>query len=425
MRRVKDETGGCLCLRGVNVAGDAKHRPDRLPPYAEADFARLRDEIGASAIRLLVFWEAIEPVRGAYDESYLAAVRDRVDAAERAGLRVVVDMHQDLWGRGFGSAGAPDWAGDPEDHARFRGQRPWMLGYFRPEVTRAFDRLWHDDELQDAFARAWTRLVGAVHGSPAVVAYDLLNEPFWGSGHPDRFDRSIAPRFYARVIDAIRAIDPFRYVAIEPASIAGAGWRPRFVAPRRERLLFAPHLYPPAVEVGLGWPSAGAPEVIARHVATLERSARDANLPLLIGELGARREAPGATRFLEEVLDALDAAQLGWLYWDLGRADTGYALWNRDGTPSDHARAIARPGPIRIAGEPMRWHWDARARRFELEWTERDGVDGDTVVAVPSLALSRFEPALDDGGAVTVDQRRIRIPTQQRTRRRLIVRGAT
>lgn len=422
MRRVKDETGGVLCVRGVNVAGEAKHRADRLPPYGESDFVRLRDELGASAIRLLVFWEAVEPEPSRYDESYLSAVRERIDAAGRAGLRVVVDMHQDLWGRGFGSAGAPEWAGDPEGYARFRAQRPWMLGYFRPEVMRAFDRLWADEALQEAFAGAWAQLVRAVHDSPAVLAYDVINEPFWGSGDPDRFDRWIAPRFYARMVDAIRAIDLRRYVAIEPASIAGAGWSPRLVAPRRDRLVLAPHFYPPAMELGAGWPSRGGHAVLDDHVAVLERMSRDTGLPIFVGELGARRGVPGATRFLEEALDALDAAQLGWFYWDLGRADSGYALWDQAGEPTDHARAIARPGPIRIAGEPLRWRWDAHERRFELEWIERDDVDGDTIVAVPSLALSRFEAELDDGGGATLDGRRVRVPQGAPGRRRLVIR---
>lgn len=406
---VNDESGGRLILRGTNVSGDAKYRVDHLPPYGEADFARLRDELGVNAIRLLVFWEAIEPEPGRYDDVYLAGVRERVDAAGRAGLHVVIDMHQDLWGRGFGSAGAPSWAGDPRDYDRHRRERLWMVGYFRREVARTFDRFWEDRDRQDAFARAWGRVVEAVRDAPAVLGYDLLNEPFWGSAHPDRFDRSIAPAFYARVIDAVRAIDPHRYVLVEPAPIANAGWRSRFVPPHRPKLIFAPHFYPPIVELGLGWP--GARAQLDRHLRTLRTAADAAGLPLVVGEVGVRREMEASARFIEEAIDALDAARMGFFQWDLGRSDRGYALLERDGSPSSLARAFARPAPSRIAGELVDWRWNRSSSTLELAWNEDGSARGDTVVSLPTLASpSGFDVALEDGGEIRIDGTRAYVP---------------
>jgi len=280
--------------------------------------------------------------------------------------------------------------------------------------------LWNDEALQGAFAAAWARLAFALRDAPAVFAYDVLNEPFWGTGHPDRFDRCVAPRFYARVIEAIRAVDPRPWIAIEPAAIASTGWRSSFLAPRRERLLFAPHLYPPAVELGIGWP--GDRAALDRHVARLAGTAANAGLPWLAGEVGVRREVPGAVQYLEEALDALDVAHAGFFHWDLGRSASGYALWEEDGSPSALARALARAQPVRIAGEPIRWHWDRDARRFELEWNEDGSASGETIVAVPTLAFpDGFVAHLDDGAPSRVEGTRIHVSQSGGTRRLQVV----
>ncbi len=431
MRRVKnrpflrDGGGGRLILRGVNVDGAAKGRPDLLAEVSEADFVRLRDEIGASAVRFLVFWEAVEPEPGAYDEGYLGGVRERVDAAGRAGLRVVVDMHQDLWGRGFGSAGAPAWTADRALYDRFRAPSgAWFLGYFAPSVAACFERLWTDAALARAFAAAWRRVASALASSDAVVAYDVMNEPFWGTGDPDRFDRRLAAPFYARVIDAIREVDPRPFVAIEPSAAANSGYPVRFVPPPRERLVFAPHFYPAPVELGVGYTRRGR-AALREHVARLLRAADRGDLPLLVGEIGARRNVPGAVALLEDAWDLLDEAMIGGFHWDLGPSDdAGYGLLRPDGRPSALARAIARPHPARIAGEPIRFGWDRGRRVFELEWHEDGSASGDTVVSLPSLALPRGAAvALDDRGALEAGDARVRIP-QRGGPRRLVVRAS-
>lgn len=420
LRRVKkrswvcDDAGGRLVLRGTNVSGAAKYRPGHLPPADEGTFARLRDEIGASAVRLLVFWEALEPERGRYDEIYLEGVTGLVDAAGRAGLRVVVDMHQDLWGRGFGSAGAPEWTVDGALYARFRPEpRAWFLGYFRPSVAQAFDRLWHDDALQTAFAAAWRRLALALRERDAVVAYDVLNEPFWGTAGPDRFDRHLAPRFYGRVVDAIREVDRKRWIALEPSPAANAGYPSRFVPPPGERLIFAPHFYPAAMELGLGYAgSARGPAALAAQLDRLAGTAARTGLPWLVGEVGARRDVAGAAAFLSDAYDLLDAHMIGGFQWELGPSgEAGYGLWDRDGSPTALARAVARPCPVRVAGEPLSWRWDRASGTFELRWIEDGTAEGDTVVALPTLAFPQGADAeLEDGGELFRDGTRLYVP---------------
>jgi endoglycosylceramidase len=77
-------------------------------------------------VRLIVHWSALEPQPGAFDAAYVARIHQAVDWARKHDLYVVLDMHQDAWGKfiasppgvvcppGFNPAigwdGAPQWA---------------------------------------------------------------------------------------------------------------------------------------------------------------------------------------------------------------------------------------------------------------------------------------------------------------------------
>lgn len=59
----------------------------------------LRDA-GFNAVRFLVNWEGVEPIeRGKYDQRYLATIRKNVELANKYGIYVLVDMHQDSFSR--------------------------------------------------------------------------------------------------------------------------------------------------------------------------------------------------------------------------------------------------------------------------------------------------------------------------------------
>ena len=420
---IRDAEGGVLILRGTNVSGEAKGAPDFLPPYGRTDLERLRDELGMNAIRLLVFWEAIEPAPGAYDDSYLAAVRGLVEDSAAVGLLVVVDMHQDVFGRGFGHDGAPRWACDESLYASFAPPAEWFLGYFEPEVMACFDRFWSEPATRAAFAGAWARLARELAGAPSVLAYELLNEPSWGSSTPADFDRRIAPDVYGSLVDVIRAEDPGPFIAVEPASSANVGLATQLVPPERERLLYAPHFYPIALERGTGYD--GNANALRSQVRRIADDAARLGLPPVVGELGARRDVSGAGPFLADAYDALDEHMVSAFQWDLGRGGEGsYGLWDEAGAPALQARMIARPHPARVAGVPVRWSWDADAGVFEAEWIEDGSATGESVFTLPRLVFpDGATPALDDGGAARVEGARLLVPQIGGARRLTITGG--
>jgi hypothetical protein len=76
---------------------------------AEERFAQLV-RWGFTFIRLLITWEALEHEGpGQYDEAYLAYLRKLLLAAEKWGISVFIDPHQDVWSRFTGGDGAPAW----------------------------------------------------------------------------------------------------------------------------------------------------------------------------------------------------------------------------------------------------------------------------------------------------------------------------
>jgi len=129
---ITDDEGRTLILRGVNLGGDSKipfgapgnelesnflntkkeisfiGRPFPLEE-AESHFKRLK-KAGMTFLRFLVTWEAIEHEGpGIYDEAYLAYLRKILLAAEKEGICVFIDPHQDVWSRWTGGDGAPSW----------------------------------------------------------------------------------------------------------------------------------------------------------------------------------------------------------------------------------------------------------------------------------------------------------------------------
>jgi len=127
-----DDEGRTLILRGVNLGGDSKipfcppgsevdpnflNRQNKVSfvgrPFpleeAEIHFKRLKNA-GMTFLRFLVTWEAIEHEGpGIYDEEYLAYLRKILLIAEKEGITVFIDPHQDVWSRWTGGDGAPAW----------------------------------------------------------------------------------------------------------------------------------------------------------------------------------------------------------------------------------------------------------------------------------------------------------------------------
>ncbi|WP_144070009.1 glycoside hydrolase family 5 protein [Nonomuraea indica] len=272
-RRIVDADGNEVLLRGVNVnqlEDYFQQFPDKAVtrPLTEADFAGM-EQMGFNVIRLAVSWSAMEPQPGRYDPAYLARISWAVETAAKHGLRTVIDMHQDAWGKGVDAApgttcadGSPmhGWDGAPSWADRFDGAPKCEFAGrdISPAVARAFTNFYQDrDGIQTRLVAAWGMLAERFANEPMVAGYDLLNEPGFGEAPPIT-SGVLLGRFYDRAIKAIRAAEKrgFPHLIFFEPSVLWSGLGFEASVPKDftdDRLLvFAPHLYNESITIDQG-----------------------------------------------------------------------------------------------------------------------------------------------------------------------------
>ena len=182
--RFTDLQGRTVILRGINIV---EKNPDL--GYIPKDTVALFDSLsswGFNCIRLGIIWDGAEPKPGRYDDTYLGKIEDLCNRAAAHGIYVMLDMHQDLFGRRF-SDGAPDWATITDSLPHATGAI-WSDSYLiSPAVQRAFDNFWNDRPAADGvgirehYAMLWQHIARRFAAHPAIIGYDIMNEPFNGS----------------------------------------------------------------------------------------------------------------------------------------------------------------------------------------------------------------------------------------------------
>ena len=406
---LRDEAGRVLVFRGVNarVEGifdvsfdDGREALEPIPEFSAADARRMR-ELGMAVLRLPINWSGIEPVQGSYDEAYLDRVQALVALCAAEGIHVLIDFHQDAYGKDIGEDGAPLWAIQPPPDMLLEGPLLDLEARRTSEqVLRAFRTFFTDDdedtrdvELQAAFA-AMTRHVAARFASePMVIGYDLYNEPIAS-------ERELW-RFHPRVVAAIREVDTRHLVFFEPAGTRNLlDMAPLSPTPFEDAGgVYAVHLYTlafldPRMEL----------DTITRERLgpNVERAAREAarfEVPMFVGEWGIRPDSPGSAdyvRFMHELMDEHFASGAVWLWKEDSQGSWGFydfdevaGEWvEREQTRRAHARVRAEA----IAGEPIAMTYDAAALSFELRYQGRSDT-APNVIYIPEA--SDFAPSFE------------------------------
>lgn len=412
-RHITDDAGRRLILHGVNVSSSAKSDPLNMPWVTEADVRRLSDDFGWNFTRFLVFWSAVEPSPGVIDQTYLDRVEERLDWFAAAGVHVVLDMHQDVWGPSLGGNGAPAWAtrtdGQP-DLPPIPGA--WWLGYVRPPVIRAYDNffapLGDANDLQAHYAAMFKAVAERFEDHPAVIGYEIMNEPFGGSNWANFETERLRP-FYQRVIDSVRTVDDDSWIFFEPqVPLQTFGFSSRvgpLADPRdgEDRLVFFPHHYQPGDFEGVDVKYEGNTTFMDAYAFNRRAESEEWGVPLLTGEFGLNAGVPGSTQYLYDFLARAESIGSGWAYWshDLG----GWSPTNADGS-EQHAitDALVRTYPQAVAGDPEVVRYDPATRVMNLRYRNDATVTAPTVISIPA---GRFYP---DGFAVDVD-----VPTDKWT----------
>jgi endoglycosylceramidase len=292
--------------------------------------------------------------------------------------------------------------------------------------VRAFDSFWESRPgpggvgLQDRFAAAWRHLARRFRDEPAVIGYDLLNEPYPSPAiqaailsyanaaaklttaetklkflaafaRPDaakhyaelaapfqdpqtalrlvdegglpiaRFERERLLPLYERVIAAIREVDPHHLCFIEPTAVGGAV-RTGLARPTDPsgkpfaHIVFAPHYYEVATEFRLPYERNRAR--MHALVGRICQTARELDMPVWFGEWGnVPAGLDGGRECIRDALDALNANLAGRCYWEYGRHFAKLP----------HLDLLTRPYPQAIAGVPGRLKVDDHELVLEVE----------------------------------------------------------
>jgi len=368
--RLIDKENRTLILRGVNLDGGSKipfgppgwglspkslENPEKASfvgrpfPLEEAEnhFERL-GRAGMNFLRLVVTWEALEHSGpGQYDEEFLAYLRKILLIAEKRGISVFIDPHQDVWSRWTGGDGAPAWTLEklgidldrldktgaaitrqhygelhkgkpfprmiwPSNYNRYMAAT--MFSLFFGGKTYAPDLLIDGENVQDwlqghyiaAFRHCYRRLKNC----SAIKGWGVLNEPhngFIGLKDLEKNDNNmmpIGPR--PSPWDGIRAASGYP-VAVPVYSTGTFG----MYSTKREKFnsgavsLFKEGFLCPWKQAGVWDDKGGVPRLLRKdHFSMFEKRPldfmEDFHKPFVLTYIEAMKEADGKTIFFLE-----------------------------------------------------------------------------------------------------------------------------
>jgi endoglycosylceramidase len=396
--RIRDEQGGQVLLRGVNVNSLVQYAPSHPEAVALGQGqVRLMAAMGFDVIRLALSLSALEPDPGVISNTYLNRIARIVQRAEKQGLYVILDLHQDRYSAGL-FPGESD--GMPAFMVRTDGlrTRPILFGITDPAVQAAFTAFWHNQTVRGRGLQAWyfiglSALARRFAGDPAIAGYDVMNEPNPGFILSGFVSHYLLP-FYRQAIRAIRATGARQPILLEPdifsMELGDPRWPPTGFSPSLEDAIFAPHLYATAIA---GGSASGLGETAA--AADLTAQAREAlgqaqhlSVPWFIGEYGAGPGPMGNAQIAQDQRLA-DRYQVGSAYW-LWSIRPGTYPWNlvtpagRLFQSATRLALVAAPYPPVVGGRLHQLAYDPSARLLTARVA---GVasDGPTVLVWNSL----------------------------------------
>jgi endoglycosylceramidase len=414
--RLIDGEGRVVALRGVNarvlgvfdVTWSASQPPLMpIPAFTASDAAGLR-EFGFDALRLPLSWSAIEPnMTGGYDESYLDAVAKVVGYCHDAGVRVLLDLHQDDYSKMMGGDGAPLWAISPP---------PTMIGPTPPGVTAAteaqvvdaFDTFFGTSAegagLQNAFIVMASHVAARFANDPTVIGLEIYNEP--------PIDIATLLPFYRTALGAVRQVMPDKLFAFEPSAFRNLqDYAPLGNGSLGPGTAYAPHIYTFVFNHG----DMAAQESMTK--AELEPSNEDAaaeaaswDAPPLVTEWGYGPTSPHAEDFFTWQSELQEQYMLSSFMWLWKEESSGlWGCFDYDATSGAFTerptmkKALARVRPAAVAGWPGGYSFDRATGVFSLTFQSAPDVTAPHLISVAPLLGAPLSVTCD--GAKTTPQK--------------------
>ncbi|MFN8267619.1 MAG: cellulase family glycosylhydrolase [Chitinophagales bacterium] len=398
---IQDEYGRQLILHGLNTSSSAKSDTQRLPWIIESDVDREDKEFGFNFVRYLILWDAIEPQKGVFDETYLDKVEERVNWYTSRGMHVMLDMHQDLYSIVFGGDGAPAWACRTNGAAPLEipGGTPWWLKNIDPAVINSWINFWtysgSNKDLQEHYILMWQKVAERFKNNPNVIGYDLMNEP-WGGDLikvfvTGEFERYQLSAFYKRLIPALRSVEPNKYLFFEPTPAPVTFGMPSNLSKISDtrssaKIVYAPHCYPYDTHEGQGYTATSKSQLKDWERERVKEIKLHGNAPLLTGEFGLSPHQAGFADYLTDFNAMSDRNLWHWAYWSNDKG--GWSPLNGDRTETAILPHLIRTYPKATAGKLESFSFDVNTKIFTMTFTSNTTISKPTEIFIPN----RFYP---------------------------------
>lgn len=389
---IVDAEGRQVILRGIehHALQDVDHGGRQVEP---GDYALIASW-GFTTMRVAISWSRIEPQRGKYDSAYLDQIGQVLDAARAAGLTVILEWHQDLWGRcavdpkstlAFSANGAPDWTCPA-------GYTPSATGY-----RTMFDHLWNNDNgLMDAYLAAWGKVIARFGNHPALLGYDIFNEPAGTLDQPAFEKQQYLPALH-KIIPALRKEGAKGILFFDAPGIRNETLHmyTEPIADLDPDIVYAPHLYS-------GWTNLYIlkqppnPQLKTEDFANAQSEAQNLGVPWWDGEWGVNNNLPSADQDLELHVGLEEKYRVGSSYWAFEQATPGAGDASITGAQAvfdqqrhvrqDIVDRLSRPYPIAVPGKLDSLSYSFSTHTLEVK-IEADGSDQPAILYAPRRHL--------------------------------------
>jgi endoglycosylceramidase len=396
--RLVDTEGRVVMLRGVNarVKGlfDVTWDPTQPPLMALTGFtaedAMEMRAFGFDALRLPLNWSGIEPTAdGGFDEAYLDQVAEVVGDCAAAGVRVLLDLHQDAYSKMMGGDGAALWAVQPPPATLGPppgGETPAL----DPDVIAAFDTFFGDATagaaLRARFIAMATHVAARFEGDSNVIGLEIFNEP--------PVDMMALLPFYQPALAAFREVAPDKLFAFEPSALRNiADTAPLAPAPLGRGTAYAPHVYTFVFNTSTEADQEAMTKAdLLRSEQSAAAEAASWDAPALVTEWGYGPTSPNAPEFFtwqSELQEQFQISSFLWVWKELPPADWGcFDYDTATGGFTERAwmkKSLARVRPAAVAGWPMTYGFDRATGEFVMTFQSDPAVDVPHLVAVAPL----------------------------------------
>ena len=308
--------------KAVGDAAAEQFRMDLCNHFIKAEDFRKAAEMGFNSVRLPFNYRILEDDEQpfVYKESGWAALDKLIDAAEKHGIYVILDMHSAPGGQSAAFVNDPARQnGKPDKESLLWGET--KEGKETPEANLNKQRT----------VALWQAIAGRYADRKNIAGYDLLNEPATSEGQGKEL-----VDLYQQIISGIRQVDKNHMVFIEgdKGSWDFSAFTERFRQTGRlldENMVYAPHLYSFFVDTPGDSDNIAERGIRSSLMNGMRDMEEEQQVPIWIGEFGENDYAT-----INADLDAMNNPENsidGYAFW----------LWKRPSAIHPNLHYIQRP----------------------------------------------------------------------------------